>query len=223
MFSCSVYCSQHKRFTNTACPLATACNHFTPTPTIIRQRRPYKEDLIPPAIRPMLTHMHDPSLFLPSSQSYNPPPYHHFQRPHGTRERYDYEQCVDTATQQNTTTKDYQNYFQKGQRLTKHSVNKFPNGTSFRTMTSTFHSVTDHTPSMTLSTFQGVPDHTPTNNSNEDFFEVPSDWMELTIAREEEVTSSLLDEVHFDIYQPQQNHADFCSSIENHFSSLIPY
>ena len=40
-----------------------------------RTHKQFKEDRIPPHVRPVLTHMNDPSHFLPSSHFYSIPPY----------------------------------------------------------------------------------------------------------------------------------------------------
>ena len=57
----------------------SSCNSCPPTKSrgslFYNRFRPTKQEHLSPAVRPLLSHMHHPSLFLPSSQLYTLPPY----------------------------------------------------------------------------------------------------------------------------------------------------
>ena len=187
----------------------------------------FKEEYIPPAIQPFLSHMNDPSHFLPSCKYYSPPPY----EPRWTPRKADvFETCVTPqANSEKSSTKgdDTLNkmsaaigsqehipaqcqterdrytttYNQKQSPLQQLQLTKPQSqmGNRFN------HSVRDisREEHYQSSNHHHTPPEPRVSNSTsadeaangEHIFEVSSDWMKLTIAREEEVASSLLEEV----------------------------
>ena len=165
-------------------------------------KKRFSKEYIPPEIRPIYTHMHDPSLFLPSSEHYSILPYNlSYQQSHGRHIEntnlpsdsgyfndvgHDNDRCNNNqalVTERNSASEAAimlgEEKLWNGQRLNQVNSNTDNQST---VMTSSVDS--DHTHYLKTA-----------DDENDCFFEVNSDWMELTIAREEEVTSSLFDEM----------------------------
>ena len=201
-----------------------------------KQKRPrFREEHIPPALRPVLTHMHDPSHFLPSSKFYDAPPYVH---------RADRVRTVDGTidahsvrnTENDVIGKQTRNGVKKHPKCRYFSEevltdsNSSPQMLRHSPLLSQIHLAQPHTQtranlnhsnnntanitsskkdnlrlirssSNTLppsSPSRGVSDHTPSTSVMDEeasLFEVSTDCMKLSIAREEEVVSSLFDDV----------------------------
>ena len=198
--------------------------------SLVKQRR--REQHIPPSIQPILKHMNHPSLFLPSSQFYNPPPY--LGHPHNHQRRlneHDKNSCNErfVSLTEGRTDRDNIIKTQNGERDSKcrvgstHTVlptseadrelpqlqnaqsqeiyNVSTNSTSAHdTGIDSIFSNNQSAVAIGNTLVQGVADHTPSviGENDEMIFEVSSDWLPLTIAREEEVTSLLLDDIYLD-------------------------
>ena len=213
-----------------------------------QKRHHYREEYIPPALRPVLTHMNDPSHFLPSSKFYSVPPYTHTVDRERSIDDTIEPQSVKNASDDDVTGGEKNRFGSGLESCTSHCSGKltdmytnsspqlprhlqhpsqphFTQAHTQRTRANLSHSngdVTsgsnkDHFRHLTQSSSMtspivGVSDHTPSTSTCDEqslLFEVGSDTMKLSIAREEEVTSSL--------FEDMASYFDPSSEIENVF------
>lgn len=181
-------------------------------------RRPvqFQKEYVPPFIRPLLAHMNDPSHFLPSSDFYNTPPYGdgHVGKHSACKgdERCPkisiLERVDDTHTNHDPKKR---NSSKRGERMSsklrqvspilshpqRRVVQPQKGKRGLRKEVKTANLTTDHSPTAghehkDTATISQQLDLAIEATSGDKFFEVSTDWMKLTIAREEEVESSIL-------------------------------
>ena len=212
-----------------------------------KQKRPHhREEYIPPALRPVLTHMNDPSNFLPSSKFYSVPPYMNRVAIDrgiaiddiGTIEplsasndgvtRGEMKNGVENGLQSGTsycsgkptdvcahsspqilrhTQRPSQLHFSQPHPQQARAIHNHSNVNVMKDLT---QSRSNNTPASQM----GVSDHTPSTSTYDEqsqLFEVSTDSMKLTIAREEEVTSSLVE------FEDLASYFDPSSEIEDFF------
>lgn len=169
-----------------------------------------KEKCIPPYVRPLSTHMNDPSHFLPSNHFYSTPPYRGryvhsdticssgYGKGDGrSLRRSDAHSDLKTRNGNSNQGKNVGTKMGQAPPILPHPHRRFaPKPQSQREESSNCYQQTLTDDSLTEHPHQDSINHqldmAIDGTNGQQFFEVPTDWIKLTIAREEEVESSIL-------------------------------